>query len=114
MVETQFHSKVENMMSDEGGEYNSEAFINLLKDKGIKILRSAPYTPQENGRAERFMRTMTDKSEAMRLFACLPESWWEFAIEQAVHIYNRTPMCRLKWQTPYEPLHKEAPRVDHL
>ena len=55
MVETQYKTKVEAMMSDEGGEYKSKAFLDLLEEKGIKILRSAPYTPQENGHAERFM-----------------------------------------------------------
>jgi hypothetical protein len=114
MVKTQYKTKVESMMSDEGGEYKSEAFKTLLKEKGIKILRSSPYTPQENGRAERFMRTMMDKAEAMRIFACIPDSWWEFAIEQAVHIYNRTPLSRLKWLTPHEQLKGEVPSIEHL
>ena len=81
---------------------------------GIKILQSAPHTPQQNGRAERFMRTMMDKAEAMRHTACIPPSWWNFAIEHAVHVYNRTPMRRLQWRTPFEALTGEKPRVDRL
>ena len=45
-------------MSDAGGEYKSEAFDNMLKDKGIKILQSVPHTAQQNGRAERIIRTL--------------------------------------------------------
>jgi hypothetical protein len=60
------------------------------------------------------MRTCMDKAQAMRLEACLPESWWEFAVLHAVHVYNRTPVRRLQWRTPYEALHGEAPDVSHL
>ena len=69
---------------------------------------------QQNGRAERLIRTLMDKSEAMRHEACIPDSWWEFSFEQAIHVYNRTPMRRLKWQTPHEGIKGEVPRIDHL
>ncbi|KAL7284521.1 hypothetical protein ACG7TL_001812 [Trametes sanguinea] len=113
-VENQFKTKVQKWMSDGGGEYKSKAFDNLLKDKGIEILQSVPHQPQQNGRAERLMRTLSDKAEAMRLEACLPQSWWEFEIEHAVHVYNRTPLRRHKWRTPYEVLNGEAPSIRHL
>ncbi|KAL7284847.1 hypothetical protein ACG7TL_002160 [Trametes sanguinea] len=113
-VENQFKTKVQKWMSDGGGEYKSKAFDNLLKDKGIEILQSVPHQPQQNGRAERLMRTLSDKAEAMRFEACLPQSWWEFAIEHAVHVYNRTPLRRHKWRTPYEVLNGEAPSIRHL
>ena len=50
-------------MSDAGGEY--KAFDLMLKEQGIHILQSAPHTPQQNGHAEQFMRTVMDKSEAV-------------------------------------------------
>jgi hypothetical protein len=50
----------------------------------------------------------------MRLQACLPQSWWEFALDHATHVYNRTPMRRLEWRTPTEWLNKERPTVEHL
>ena len=74
MVENQFSTTVKTWMSDAGGEYKSEAFSKMLREKGIKILTSAPHTPQQNGRAERFMRTMMDKAEALRFTAYMPES----------------------------------------
>jgi len=60
-------------MSDAGGEYKSDAFLRTLKDDGITVLQSVPYVSQQNGRAERFMRTIMDKAQAMRLEACLPQ-----------------------------------------
>ena len=57
---------------------------------------------------------LMEKGESMRLEACLPQSWWEFSLEHATHVYNRTPIRRLSWQTPHEQLNREKPTVDHL
>jgi transposase InsO family protein len=89
-------------MSNAGGEYKLDMFDNMLRNQGIKIFTSTPYTPQQNGRAECFMRTFMDKAEAMRFTACIPQSWWEFSVEYAVQLYNRTPQERLNWSTPFE------------
>ena len=40
-----------------------------------------------------------DKAQAMRIDACLPQSWWEFAVNTATHLYHHTPVCHLEWQT---------------
>ena len=48
------------------------------------------------------------------LQACLPPSWWEFALDHATHVYNRTPMKRLEWRTPSEWLTGIRPSIDHL
>ena len=49
-------------MSNARGEYKSNEFLKTLKDAGIKILQSAPHTPQQNGCAECFMHTIMDKA----------------------------------------------------
>src|SRR6266702_2408415 len=114
LIKNQFNTTIKEWMSDAGGEYKSGAFIKHLKDAGITVLQSVPHTPQQNGRTEHFMRTIMDKAQAMRLDACLPQSWWEFAVNHAAHCYNRTPMSRLKWQTPYYLLNNEIPDISHL
>ena len=101
-------------MSDAGGEYKSKPFEKILKDRGIEILQSIPYTHQQNGRAERIIKTIMEKAESMCLQACIPQSWWEFSIEHATHVYNRTPMRCLNCQTPYILLYGERPSVEHL
>ena len=55
-----------------------------------------------------------DKSEAMCHEACIPESWWEFSIAHAIHVYNCTPLCHHNWQTPFEVLHGSQPDIAHL
>ena len=114
MVTNQFKAPIKELMSDFGGEYKSHEFDNLLKNLGIKIRTSVPHIHQQNGRAERFNRTLMDKAQALRLDACLPQSWWEFAVNTATHLYNRTPVRRLKWRTPYELVYGEVPDIGHL
>jgi hypothetical protein len=114
LVKNQHNTTVKQWMSDAGGEYKSDVFMKTLKDNGIKVLQSVPYTPQQNGHAECFMHTCMDKAQAMHLDACFPQSWWEFSVEQAVHVYNRTSVRCLKWCTPYELLYKEKPDIHHL
>src|SRR6201984_1837554 len=114
MVKNQYNATVKEWLSDAGGEYKSDAFLEHLKDQGIKILQSAPYTPQQNGHAEHFMRTVMDKAEAMRLEACIPDSWWEFSVLHATHVYNCTPLRRHNWRTPYETLNGDIPDIAHL
>ena len=114
MVETQYKTVVRGWMSDAGGEFKSKAFISMLTERGIKILQSIPHAHQQIGRAERIIQTLMEKAESMRLQACLPQSWWEFALDHATHVYNRTPICRLSWCTPSEWLSGNRPSVDHL
>jgi len=114
MVKNQYHSSVEEWMSDLGGEYTGLEFETFLKEEGIKIVRTAPYMHQSNGRVERFNRTLDEKAESMRQQACLPDSWWEFCVIHGNYIYNRTPMRRLEWITPSEAITKEKPDLSHL
>ena len=60
------------------------------------------------------MCTVMDKSEAIQHEAYIPDSWWEFTIAHAMHIYNHTPLQHHNWHTPYEMLHKHQPDIMHL
>ena len=55
-----------------------------------------------------------DKAQAICLDACFPQSWWEFAVLHAVHLYNQTPMRHLGYKTPFEALRKSKPSVAHF
>ena len=74
----------------------------FFASRGISHQRTVPHTPQQNGRAERFNQTLLEKAEAMRHHACLPNIFWQDAVETALHIYNRQPMRRHQWKTPVE------------
>jgi transposase InsO family protein len=49
--------KVEGVMTDNGSCYRSFAFRRACKRLGLKHIRTRPYTPKTNGKAERFIQT---------------------------------------------------------
>jgi transposase InsO family protein len=49
--------KVERVMTDNGSCYRSRAFARACKRLGIRHIRTRPYTPKTNGKAERFIQT---------------------------------------------------------
>jgi transposase InsO family protein len=49
--------KVERVMSDNGSCYKSFAFRRACKRFGLRHIRTRPYTPKTNGKAERFIQT---------------------------------------------------------
>ena len=98
-------------MTNFGGEFKSLDLTDFFKDLGIAIHTSMPYMHQQNGCAEHFNRTIMENAQAIHLDACIPQSWWEFAVLHAVHLYNRTPVCYIDWKMSYEKLEHQAPDV---
>jgi transposase InsO family protein len=49
--------KVERVMTDNGSCYKSFAFRRACKRLGLRHIRTRPYTPRTNGKAERFIQT---------------------------------------------------------
>jgi transposase InsO family protein len=50
--------KVERVMTDNGSAYRSAVHAIACRTLGVRHLRTRPYRPQTNGKAERFIRTM--------------------------------------------------------
>ena len=50
--------KVERVLTDNGGAYVAAVHAIACRRLGIKHLRTRPYRPQTNGKAERFIRTL--------------------------------------------------------
>ena len=112
--ETQTGRKIKKVRSDRGGEYMSDAFKALLLSYGIEHDTTMPGSPQQNGRAERFIRTIEEKALCMLHFASLSHGFWKLAVEAAVYIYNRQPMKRLKWQCPITVWSGKQPDVSYF
>jgi transposase InsO family protein len=49
---------VAQVMTDNGSAYVSRDFAALCRDAGVRHLRTRPYRPQTNGKAERFIQTL--------------------------------------------------------
>jgi hypothetical protein len=74
----------------------------VLNQRGIEHLLMMLGTPQQNGKAEQFNRTIMDKAMSMLHTTGLSNGFWEHAISTATYIYNHTPIHSLQWRTPHE------------
>jgi transposase InsO family protein len=52
------------VVSDNGPEFRSQDYIEFLQDNGVRRTTSAPYHPQTNGEAERFVETFKKAMKA--------------------------------------------------
>lgn len=49
--------RVERVMTDNGSAYRSKLFASTLQQAGVRHVRTRPYTPRTNGKAEHFIQT---------------------------------------------------------
>ena len=90
--------------SDNGGEYISEEFKSLLLKNHIKHEFSAPYSPDQNGTAER---------ACLLIDAELPKQLWTYAVMTSAYIHNRCYNPR-RGKTPYEYLTGTKPNLFNM
>lgn len=50
--------RIARVMTDNGGAYRSRLFAAAVAEHQLRHLRTRPYTPRTNGKAERFIRTL--------------------------------------------------------
>ena len=94
--------------SDEGIAFTGGKFLEILRREKIETELSPPYTPEHNGVAERFNKTIQVKVRAYMFDSGLPKSMWELAVDAAVHAFNRTPHKTIEFKIPLE---KVAPNA---
>ena len=99
---------------DNGKELVNDKLKKLAADEGIIIETSAPYSPSQNGVAERFNRTLLELARAMLISKDLPTFLWDEAVAHAAYLRNRAPTRALNDKTPYEAWHGTKPNVSHL
>jgi transposase InsO family protein len=90
---------VERVMTDNGSCYRSKAFAKACRKLGLRHIRTKPYTPKTNGKAERFIQT------ALREWAyavAYPTSDHRAAeLPDWIHRYN--------WHRPHGGLQSQTP-----
>ena len=74
-VENQLSKKIKAVRSDRDGEYNAH-FDEFCKKYGIIHQTTIPYSPQQNGVAERKNRTLKEMLNAMLISSSLPPNIW--------------------------------------
>ena len=85
-VENQYGRKLNILRSENGGKYVKSDFIQYYKDVGIHMQHSIPYTPQQNGVAERKNRSLKEMATCMMEDKILPPKFWSEAINCVSYI----------------------------
>ena len=83
-------------------------------NKKIQQQHTVPYTPQQNGVAERKNRTLKKMVNCMIQSKELSLQYWAEAINCANYIVNHTPTKVLQGITPKEAWSKIKPYVSHF
>ena len=113
LADTAPYGSVKRLRSDNGGEYISEEFKSLLLKNHIKHETSAPYSPHQNGTAERAWRSIFDMARCLLIDAELPKQFWTYAVMTSAHIRNRCYNPRIG-KTPYECLTGIKPNLSNM
>lgn len=96
--------RVERVMSDNGPCYRSIVHALACRSLGIRHLRTRPYRPRTNGKAERFIRTMLGRWAYGAIYADSEQR--TRALAGWLDYYNhRRPHGSLSRQAPNERLH---------
>ncbi|GJY18217.1 retrovirus-related pol polyprotein from transposon TNT 1-94 [Tanacetum coccineum] len=111
-VENQLGKKIKVVRSDRGGEYVAP-FAELCAKHGIRHEFTAPYSPQQNGIAERKNRTLKEMVTAMLISSGMSQDMWGEAILTATYLLNKIPR-KEKEETPYELWMGRKPSYQYL
>src|SRR5271169_1751073 len=111
-VEKQTGKVIKRLRTDGGGEYEKWMGAHL-KGSGIIHETTAPYSPDQNGVAERANRTIMERVKAIIAEAKLDKRLWMEIADTVVYLKNRSPTTAVA-TTPYELWHGSKPDLSHL
>lgn len=113
-VQTQFSCKLKAFQTDGGTEFMNHRVRDLLISNGTNHRVSCPHTLQQNGRAKRKHRHLTETGLAMLFNASAHASYWVDSFSTAAYIINRIPSKLLDNKSPYELLYHASPNYSLL
>ncbi|CAG9137695.1 unnamed protein product [Plutella xylostella] len=107
-------NKVKTFRSDNGLEFVNKEVKQLFQLHGIVHQTTVPYTPEQNGKAERENRTLVEAARTMLYSKDMPKKLWAEAINTAAYVLNRTGKSNEPGKTPFETWTKETFDINTL
>ena len=86
MVQTQFHSRIQVLRTNNGREYYNLALNSYLQKVGIVHLSSCVDTPQQNGIAEWKNTHLLEVTRSIMLASNVPKQFWGEAVLSATYL----------------------------
>ncbi|KAJ9523155.1 hypothetical protein QJQ45_023956, partial [Haematococcus lacustris] len=112
-LETQSGFRCKAIRTDNGTEYVNSRMKEYCSSKGIVHQHSAPYSPQQNGAAERLNRTIFEKARSILHAANISLSFWAHAVKYANYIRCLLPVSGQPL-TPWEAFYGVKPDLSGL
>ncbi|KAJ9522935.1 hypothetical protein QJQ45_023727 [Haematococcus lacustris] len=112
-LETQSGYRCKAIRTDNGTEYVNSRMREYCASKGIVHQHSAPYSPQQNGAAERLNRTIFEKARSIIHSADISLSFWAHAVKFANHVRCMLPVSGQPL-TPWEAFYGVKPDLSGL
>ena len=107
------HGVPQILRSDNGTEYTSKDFRRLCVENKIKQEFTVPETPEQNGLAERFNRTVVEMARCMLIESGLPKSYWVRALDTAAQVRNIV-VKENNGKSPFEMFWLRKPKMHNL
>ena len=111
-AQNQSGNKLKRYRTDFGGEFDNELFKTWCEENGVQWEPSAPYSPEQNGKAERLNYTLMSSVRSILSTMKLPKSLWLEILKTVAYLKNRSP--GIDGITPFEHLKGEKPNLRHL
>ena len=91
LIEMQTGCQLKHLCSDGSSEYINTLFRAFCAKNRIIMESTTPYSPAQNGIAERLNHTLLEHARAMLFAKQVPKMLWPEAITYACYIKNRMP-----------------------
>ncbi|GJY23197.1 retrovirus-related pol polyprotein from transposon TNT 1-94 [Tanacetum coccineum] len=114
MVENQNNVKVKQIRTDNGTEFRNHELESFCDERGISHNFSSPYTPEQNGVAERKNKTLIEAARTMLNGSALSKHFWTEAVRIACYTQNRSIIVKRHDKTPYEIFREIIPDISYF
>lgn len=114
MIQKEHGHNIRVFRSDNGTEFVNGEVNKFFSDMGIRHQRTVPYTPEQNGCAEREMRTIVESARTMIHAKRMEKRFWAEAVNTAVHVLNRSGTSNVADKSPYELWYNKPSKIEHL
>lgn len=114
MVKTKFDSEIKVIKSDNGREFVNDFLLKQFKNRGIVHETTAPYNSEQNGKAERKIKTLMESARSMMYARNIPKYLWNEAVLMAAQILNRITTVKRKNKTLFELWYQKKPDITNF
>lgn len=102
LSEKETGNNIQTIRTDNGREFINKEMKILLERKGIRHETTVTYTPEQNGKAERDMRTIVEGARTQLLAKGLNKDLWAESVNAVIYVLNRTSDGRTERKTAFE------------